>query len=75
MGMERARTRANEMTPVYAVLGCLALLTTIQLLLLSVAVEAFLAREAGVLWPAAGVSAACCGAACWLATLVASRPL
>jgi len=66
---------ARETTPVYTVLGCLALLITIQLLLLSVAVEAFLAGETGILWPAAGVSAACCGAACWLATLVASRPL
>lgn len=62
--------RARAIAPVQAVLGCLAFLIAIQFALLGKAVDGFLAGRDAVLWPAAAVSGACCGVACWLSTLL-----
>ncbi|HSD28556.1 MAG TPA: DUF6755 family protein [Vicinamibacteria bacterium] len=68
----RAR-RAQEITLVYAVMACLAILVVLQFLLLSVAVEGFLGARPEVLFPSTLASGACFAAACALIRYVVPR--
>lgn len=63
---EQQARRARQMTLIYAVMTCLILLVFVQLLLLMVAVNAYLGGGASGLWPSAAASAGCFAASCWL---------
>jgi hypothetical protein len=54
----RAR-RAQQMTLVYAVMACLAVVVVLQFLLLGVAVEGYLGGRRGVLLPSTLASGVC----------------
>ena len=58
--------RAQQMVLIYTVMVCLVSLIAVQFLLLTVALEGYLGRRAGVGAPTALVSGLCCAAACWL---------
>ena len=58
--------RAQQMTLIYTVMVCLVSLIAVQFLLLTVALEGYLGRRAGVVSPTALVSGLCFVAACWL---------
>ena len=58
--------RAQQMTLIYTVMVCLVSLIAVQFLLLTVALEGYLGRRAGVVSPTALVSGLCFIAACWL---------
>jgi hypothetical protein len=70
-GAERAR-RDREMTIIYAVMTCLLFLLIVQLLMLMVSIEAFMAGRTHVALPGALASGACCAGACWLIRFVTS---
>ena len=57
---------AQQMTLIYTVMVCLVSLIAVQFLLLTVALEGYLGRRAGVVSPTALVSGLCFIAACWL---------
>ena len=58
--------RTQQMAIIYTVMVCLVSLIAVQFLLLSVALEGYLGRRAGVVSPTALVSGLCFIAACWL---------
>lgn len=58
--------RAQQMALIYTVMVCLVSLIAVQFLLLTVALEGYLGRRAGVVSPTALVSGLCFAAACWL---------
>jgi hypothetical protein len=58
--------RAQQMSLIYTVMICLAILIFVQFLLLTVALEGYLGGRAEVAWPTAVVSGLCCAAAYWL---------
>ena len=58
--------RAQQMALIYTVMVCLVSLLAVQFLLLTVALEGYLGRRAGVVVPTALVSCLCFVAVCWL---------
>ena len=58
--------RAQQMSLIYTVMICLAILIFVQFLLLTVALEGYLSGSAEVALPTAVVSGFCCAAAYWL---------
>ncbi len=58
--------RTQQMALIYTVMVCLVSLIAVQFLLLTVALEGYLGRRAGVVSPTALVSGLCFAAACWL---------
>ena len=58
--------RIQQMVLIYTVMVCLVSLIAVQFLLLTVALEGYLGRRAGVVSPTALVSGLCFVAACWL---------
>jgi hypothetical protein len=67
--------RSQHMAVVYAVMVSLLLLILLQVLLLMVALEDFLSGRRSLLWAAAGGSALCFGASCWLIRYITPRRL
>ena len=66
--------RSRRMTVIYAVMVSILILIMMQFLLLMVALEDFLSGNRAVLWGAAGASAACFTASCWLIRYIAGGP-
>jgi hypothetical protein len=58
--------RAQQMSLIYTVMVCLAILVFVQFLLLTVALEGYLGGRAEMASPTAVVSGLCCAAAYWL---------
>lgn len=58
--------RTQQMALIYTVMVCLVSLIAVQFLLLTVALEGYLGKRAGVVSPTALVSGLCFVAACWL---------
>ena len=58
--------RAQQVTALYAVMACLALLVGVQWILLSVAVDGFLGARHDVLGASTAASGLCFAAACWV---------
>ena len=58
--------RAQQMSLIYTVMVCLAILVFVQFLLLTVALEGYLGGRAEVALPTAVVSGLCYAAAYWL---------
>jgi hypothetical protein len=65
--------RTQQVTVLYAVMTGLVVLVSLQWVLLTVAVEGFLAEQGDLLWPATLASGACFVAACWLIRHAPSR--
>jgi hypothetical protein len=65
--------RRQQVTVLYAVMTGLVVLVSLQWVLLTVAVEGFLAEQGDLLWPATLASGACFVAACWLIRHAPSR--
>lgn len=72
LGEARAR-RAQQVTVLYAVMACLALLVGVQWILLSVAVDGFLGARHDVLGASTVASGLCFAVACWVFRRVPGR--
>lgn len=59
MALRRPATRAERLTVVYGMLGFVLILVVLQIWLLTATMNAFLAGDEAIVWPAAGISAIC----------------
>ena len=62
--------RSQQMSPVYAVMVCLAMIILLQTLLLNIAVEGYLGGVIKVILPATAASGLCFAGTCWLTACI-----
>ena len=67
------RRRSQEITRIYAVMTCLAIVVVLQLVLLLIGVESFLRGDKESLMPAALASGMCFATASWLIGYILPR--